>query len=528
MVKKSFWTAGLAVLLFVMAGAGVYVYQTIKAVPAMFKQNEELKSQGYYMAEFEFKMMGCAYYLDRGNYITALSRLRQVQYQLKTREGLIKIPAFTSTGEELDFYLNLQNPRTGAFMDENYPLITYIGPTANVISHIKHLCQQSNRPLQLKYPLSFLDQISSPEALKTMLDSVSTVGALGAKFRPTYVLTAEINYYEDDIEGMGLYKFSPEWKKALRQWYYDHQDPATGYWGPRLQSSGELLDGGDLVSTEKVLQLFLDKEGKNRNQAFPLQHRSELFNTTLQKLKTPMPHDLSEIHDWNLVMNRGTRILTRYLWSEADPQATKEAEKIIQQIVADKFEKTYIAAEGAFSYYPGAASADLDGTGENLAYLREVGFFSGERQQLLWGFSGQEIVDLGRIPYKKSGGLALDAFNGIAGLNSIRLYNGDPGPDYMDHLVCIVYPREPQVLDAVDLIFHLRQWAEKTPQAMGNWVSKESVREKLNLYRPVHPAVYRGAVPQLNEMLKSNGQLRVLAFDTLQRPLAQSIWVYEA
>jgi len=41
----------------------------------------------------------------------------------------------------------------------------------------------------------------------------------------------------------------------------------TGYWGPKLRSSGELLNSGDLVSTEKIIKLFVDYEGNNQ---FPI------------------------------------------------------------------------------------------------------------------------------------------------------------------------------------------------------------------------------------------------------------------
>jgi hypothetical protein len=44
--------------------AGLSVRATIKAVPRLFKRNAELKAQGYYMGEFEFKMVAVIYYLN--------------------------------------------------------------------------------------------------------------------------------------------------------------------------------------------------------------------------------------------------------------------------------------------------------------------------------------------------------------------------------------------------------------------------------------------------------------------------------
>ena len=36
--------------------------------------NKTLQEEGYYMADFEFKMLGFAYYLDKGFYFTALNK----------------------------------------------------------------------------------------------------------------------------------------------------------------------------------------------------------------------------------------------------------------------------------------------------------------------------------------------------------------------------------------------------------------------------------------------------------------------
>jgi len=94
-------------------------------VTELFRMNKERQEEGYYMANFEFKMMGVVYWLDHGHYYTALSRLNQLHKQLTTREGLINVPKFTNKEAEMDFYLNLQNETTGAFMDDSYPYCTY-------------------------------------------------------------------------------------------------------------------------------------------------------------------------------------------------------------------------------------------------------------------------------------------------------------------------------------------------------------------------------------------------------------------
>ena len=122
-------------------------------IPELFRLNKECQEEGYYMAEFEYTMLGFAYDLDKGHYLKAASGIRALHKQLKARNGLIKVPRFADKKQELDFYLNLQNPRTGAFMDDSNPYCTYDGPTGNVLLHLEALARETGQPLRLKYPM---------------------------------------------------------------------------------------------------------------------------------------------------------------------------------------------------------------------------------------------------------------------------------------------------------------------------------------------------------------------------------------
>ena len=146
------------IVIFFLIGSSIAVKNSFKKkIMEIFRLNEDLKSEDYYLAEFEFKMVGCAYYLDRGQYIKALSRINKIHKQFKFREGLIKVPEFSDKKDKLEFYLNLQNPKTGAFMDDSYPLCTYFGPTFNVLSFVEQLSQEVGEPLRLRLRRTVLD-----------------------------------------------------------------------------------------------------------------------------------------------------------------------------------------------------------------------------------------------------------------------------------------------------------------------------------------------------------------------------------
>ena len=52
--------------------------------------NKRLQEEGYYMGDFEFKMLGIAYWLDKGQYFKVLHEINSVHQKLKNREGLFK------------------------------------------------------------------------------------------------------------------------------------------------------------------------------------------------------------------------------------------------------------------------------------------------------------------------------------------------------------------------------------------------------------------------------------------------------
>ena len=190
--KKTILTS-LSLIILLVIFALFITYRTKSQVKELFQMNKELQETGYYMGDFEFKMMGVLYWLDKGEYYHALSQLNKLHSQFKTKEGLTKMPEFKNKEEEMEFYLSLQNPKTGAFIDDIYPYATYNEVTENVINHLDALAKETGRPLKLKYPLKYLDEINTPEKLKIFLDDVAYVSWISMKFpQTTYVFARSI------------------------------------------------------------------------------------------------------------------------------------------------------------------------------------------------------------------------------------------------------------------------------------------------------------------------------------------------
>lgn len=528
---KKTWAVlgGLVILVGLLTGIAL---RTKEQVKEMFRLNKELQEENYYMAEFEFKMLGLSYLLDKGHYYTALKKLNELHHQMKTREGIVKMPEFKTKEAELEFYLSLQNPKTGAFMDDSYPLNTYYETTENVLLHLDALAEETGQPLKLKYPLYFLDNFNTKEKLIPILEDWSTVGWIALQFpqtsfhnvRDLISLARDYEHHNEDevsmIQKHNLYNFSPEWKHALLEWVYNYQDPETGLWGPKSES-GKLVKM-DISNTAPILKTFVDSEGNNIYEEFPLKYKDELFQSVLAELDKETPEDkedLDEWHEWGLETPKGLRTLTRYLWKDASAENKQNAKKLIEKYINVKFEKFYIPEEGAFSYYPFEKDATLDGTSSGLDSLEEFGALSSEKQTKLWGSPKENIIDKGIIKTLEFSEKDFDWVKGSE-INSLRVYRSTPDYGNLNsNIYGVLYPKETKVLDAIDLIPKVKKWTNATDQTMGNWVSKEGLIKQLEDFQTEKVPVYNGIPLDIsNKNLNENKRITLIGFDILQIP----------
>ncbi|MGE5675557.1 MAG: hypothetical protein ACM3XM_17045, partial [Mycobacterium leprae] len=465
----------VALLVVIGTAAGLYVRSLVKSVPQLMLRNGALKAQGYYMGEFEFKMLSVIQYMNTGRYLQAVFTLHQISQELKTTRGLVKLPAKASAEQQLDSMLALQDPVTGAFMDHRYPYFTYWPPTANMVVELSRLANQAGRPLVLKYPLRFLDDIRTPEQLRAYLDSLLYLDERWAGMgKPPYVAGVSELAYFDDFEDRGVYQFSAEWKDELRRWFTETQDPTTGFWGARIGRPGDWRQDLDIGSTFHVLHLFVDEEGHDRDPRYPLRNVSALLQTTMKRLEAPFPTDPVEQHDWCLWRDQGPKMIVR-LWPHLSDAEKEEARDVMRTQLVLTYQEFFRPDEGAFSLYS-KAPADLDGLGSALSFLEVSGSFPGTREQsLIWGERASAVRDLGERRLAQWADATLPE---MAGANSIRVYStGFPASGAsLGELqpVSIFYPNGAQVLDLIDLRGRVAQYLAKSPQVYGNWTGRDS------------------------------------------------------
>lgn len=526
--KRLIFRAVLGAVLVAAVAAGGLAAYNLSRIPHLFRLNKQLQEEGYYMAEFEFKMLGLAYLLDRGRYVEAIRGVGRLYRQMKTRTGLVKVPPFGGKAEEIEFYLGLQNSETGAFMDPSYPYCTYNEPTENILAHLESLSRESGQPVKLRYPLKYLDRIRDPKDLTAFLDDVGRVGPIAVRFPHTSFFFARSLLSNVSEEGIlrkgGYYRFPPEWDRAMLRWFSEAQDPETGFWGPRDRRSGKLVVR-DLTNTASVLKAFADEAGNDLHPEFPLRYRTELFRTTLSLLAEPMPEpdDYDLIHEWNLHMGKGIKLLLRYLWRDGTADQKAAARSLVEAFLKTKIDTCYVPADGAFSYYPAAERATLDGTGGVLNLYGAVGAFSRAVQAGLWadGSGAPEPKPaILRGPTLGEGDLA--DLLGDSRINSVRvLAPTSPGAaEASERALLVFYPGDGRYPDVVDLVPRVRAWLESTTQGMGNWTSKETVLSDL----PPIPAgipVSAGTFPyaEANGLLRRFGRLELVGYDVLQIPV---------
>lgn len=490
----------------------------------LFRMNKTLQEEGYYMAEFEFRMMSVLYDLDKGKYIRALSALSDYHTKLCKKAGLFKFPEFKNNQEEIDFYLHLQDSLTGAFVDSEAPFFIYWPITENVLNHIEDLQDSTTAPLRLKYPLKFLNKINTPGKLETHLNDLVYVGWLAPKFPMTpFIFARELMSCarEDNVlERNNLYRFSPEWKRAFTKWMYEFQDSETGMWGPKYQNTKDLAVK-DLDNTASLLKHFRDKNGDNLYADFPLRHKEELFKSTLAALKKPFPDndDLGNIHAWNLKASKGMKMLLRYLWKDASEANKKEAQAVFASIVQIEFEKYYVKREGAFSYYPNAEHASCDGM-TNFS-LDDIGALSYEKQKKYWGDPEKNALDLGTVSITNDENSVFDFLDTLTTINSTRIYNSRPNfLSLTDSVWAVIYPRPTEVLDIMEIVPNIVAWTETSTLSMGNWTSMAAIKNQYSTIPIKKPLIFKNGFPysEVNDLLRNSSEVYFVGYDVLQIP----------
>lgn len=502
-------------LIALLVGAALVIGQ-VRKVDAIFAANDARKAEGYYLSEFEFELLSVSYYLDKGRYLDGLRRLNEIHAKFVDSQGLVKVPAFSSVEEQLDFYLDRQNPETGAFYpNATDPVFAYAGVTANMINLIDDLSRRAGRPFALKYPLRFLERIDTPSEMTAALDDSGRVGFIGTKLKPLFVSSIELNDLLEQCERLDIYPFPAEAKTAFLQWFYDNQDPQTGLWGPRDRASGAIIDGGDIGDSGKIIKLFVDDDAKEIHPEFPLRYSDRILASTIERLSTPLPARLDETHRWIIDRDRGFRLLTKYIWAKGSEEDRDTIRDMLSDFVRLRFERFFVPADGAFSLYPDSDAANLDGTSEAGGMLDYIGALTPDRQKRLWG----DASDLGTAQVDEVTGADLDPVAGKAEVNAIRFYADDPQGDYLRAVAAVYYPRATPVLDMVDLVPRIETWLDTTTQTMGNWGSKDGVRERLSVVTvDPAPVIETGDVAGIERLLQENGSLVAIGFDVLQAP----------
>lgn len=505
--------------------AGFAIYSTISSVPQLFRRGAELKAQGYYMGEFEFKMVASQYYLNEGRYLDAYQTLRRITNEMATLRGLNKMPLKATPEEQMAFLLEQQDPVTGAFMDHRYPAFSYFAPTCNVVEALTKLSQEVGRPLKLKHPLRFLDQIKTSEQLRAYLDSLLFVGEMAAHFPgpgPYGPGVSEIAGF-DTLEKAGIYRFSESWKTELRRWINETQDPATGFWGARIGNATKWRQKADINATFHVLKFVLAETGENQSSQYPLRYAGELAKGVLGMMSSAIPEGESEQHDWGLTQYQGAKMLTKYLWPHLSASEKDEVRSKFR-VLLTQFNRLYRPDDGGFAYYTTLSKADVDGTGLAVGVLQVLGTMYGtwERERL-WGEVSETDLLATRVNVENwSQATVLNA----AELQSLRVYRDSlPSPRSYDdaNLVRIVYPPGSSGLDIMDVRQGFAKYLSSDGTAFGNWKSKLSLKEApLGLEREVKRIqVTHGSIDlaEIRREYPASGRFFVVGYDIVQLPV---------
>jgi hypothetical protein len=476
-------TAIAFIALFLAAlGAGILLVSTIQSPPRLFKRNAERKNQGYYMAEFEFKMESALYHLNNGSYWKTFRTLRRIDHELESLEGMVKMPQKASTEELIEFLRERQNAKTGAFMDSDYPFFTYIGPTANVLGQLENLSVRIGRPVKLKYPLRFLDEIRTPQQLRAYLDSFLYFQERWAKkFDGPAPYVSGVSELSADtlllFERMGNYPFTNEWKETLKSWFYETQDPKTGFWGARLGDKDAWNQALDVDSTSHILKHFVGTRGELLDPKYPLRYVEPLAMILLKEAEVPIPEDALKQHEWSLRQGHAAKVLVRWLWPSLSEPLRERSRRSMPAWLNQRF-RMYRPGKGGFAIDASSPDADIDATTTALSFLEYIGFIPAtwERDRLRGGVlvTEPEVESISLTHWEEAHLSPSDD------VNSVRVYKDRmPAKESWDDsaLVRIVYPHETPIPDIMDLRQGLARYMTAAGGEFGNWTTKAALQD---------------------------------------------------
>lgn len=532
-LKSRLAATGLAAIV---AGAGVLGYQAHQlsgSVPYLFRRNAELKAMGYYMAEFEFRMLGVVKKLSDGDYLDAYSTLHRLRRQMESGEGLARMPADPSAKARYEFLLSRQDPTTGAFMSPDYPTFTFVAPTLNVVEALDGLAKEIGEPLRLRYPLHFLDAIATPETLRTYLEAHLYTGRFWAEHIPgpgIYGPGISELAYVDLFETTGTYHFTPAWHAAFRDWLDATQDPESGMWGARMGTPNAFETRRDANSTYHILHYLLTDDGADRDPTHPLRHADALARSLMRAVTMPMPAGEDEQHAWSLDQTQTTQMLTRRLWRHLDETQKAAVRSALQVALTERY-RLIDDASGAFSIYLGSP-ADVDGTTTALGLIEATGSVPGTPDRArLWGEIVTPVIETIAI----SSPAAIELPD-VPGVNSFRLYAGAALPaDDLDtgQPLAVLYPADKgRVRDIVDLRQSIGRFLADAGASFGNWSTADSIRSSA-----LHPDPAASSIPVLRadhrlgdaigDVAKDAPDLLLVGYDVFQRPILARHWRIE-
>jgi hypothetical protein len=224
-----------------------------------------------------------------------------------------------------------------------------------------------------QYPLSFLDQINSPEKLTARLDSV---------LHDDFTKTGVFNREELDETFSALarllfgtkrtgYAFHPQLKNTLREFVEHWQNPATGCWGQwMVDRQGSIWKMDDMAMTFHVVSDLHGQVG----------HLDLIAKRVLQLDGVDFPAGIRFDGHYENHLNWDVVKIFRYAWPILDAatrdQVRAEISRMLDWCLANSYQP-----DGSFQV------SDLDDTlgdaySYGVSFLREAGYF--RREDRFW------------------------------------------------------------------------------------------------------------------------------------------------
>ncbi|MFA6268472.1 MAG: hypothetical protein WCW13_03280 [archaeon] len=341
---------------------------------------------------------------------------------LKSRR-LTRVPVFANEIERVTHLAAQQNPKTGAWADTRAPFWVKVSNTVDIIS------QLNRAGVQPKYPLRFLDSISTTQGLKKYLHEILYSYNIGNRKELNVGVTSLPIFYES---ARNFHHFAPGWREEFLRFFKEWQNPKTGAWGTWIKRRGQVVKLDDLSMTFHNVARIKKLGGK-------ISHPRKIIETIWRMREGEYPYGWKEGGHYSSHHNFDVARLFSTFYNKMSQTEKERTRKLFEEFLFFGLKKCMSKNGAMREFGETTQTPSLYGTAFGTLMLSNIGYFRRKVRENVFGKT--------KLPP-----------------NSFRIYRGKAPLNEFDttNLVGVSYATREATLDPLEARHNIAQYLAQT------------------------------------------------------------------